>query len=250
MVVRVSNQVTDPLRKLIRGTRWEEPLQRTRRALRSARIRQNHRDDEQLRTLLRLAVRRDANCVDVGANLGHILAAMVDAAPDGHHVAFEPIPDLRADLQARFPAVEVRGEALSDTAGTAEFTAVTARQARSGLSSTLDLEEEEPSTTFTVQRVRLDDVLTVTPAFIKIDVEGGELEALRGAEATIARHGPLVAFEHQFGKAFDEQRSRAVHDLLTAYDYRVFDMGGVLLSTDAFLQAVAERRRWNFVAHS
>jgi FkbM family methyltransferase len=45
----------------------------------------------------------------------------------------------------------------------------------------------------TIEVDRIDDVLTDVPTFIKIDIEGSELEALRGAERTIALHGPRLA---------------------------------------------------------
>jgi len=37
--------------------------------------------------------------------------------------------------------------------------------------------------------------------FIKIDVEGAELEVLRGAEQTIKRNKPYIIFEHGIGAA-------------------------------------------------
>jgi FkbM family methyltransferase len=45
-----------------------------------------------------------------------------------------------------------------------------------------------------IQVVRLDDVLpTFAPTFVKLDIEGAEPAALRGAQETIVRHGPDVA---------------------------------------------------------
>jgi precorrin-6B methylase 2 len=43
--------------------------------------------------LIRNHLKKDSNCIDIGANLGHILMEIVAAAPKGKHYAFEPIPD-------------------------------------------------------------------------------------------------------------------------------------------------------------
>jgi FkbM family methyltransferase len=48
--------------------------------------------------------------------------------------------------------------------------------------------QEEP-----VQVVRLDDVIDAAPTFIKMDIEGSELDALRGAAGTIKQYRPRLA---------------------------------------------------------
>ena len=46
-----------------------------------------------------------------------------------------------------------------------------------------------------VEICRLDDVYSGTPSVMKIDVEGNELEMLKGAEQTIRKHMPLIIIE-------------------------------------------------------
>ena len=82
----------------------------------------------------------------------------------------------------------------------------------------------------TVTTERLDDVLPVgfEPALIKIDVEGAELLVLRGAVDTVARHKPMVIFEHGVG-GFERYGAAPgdLHDLLvTDCGLRIFDLAG------------------------
>ena len=58
--------------------------------------------DFQTTQLIRKHLQKDANCIDIGANLGHILMEIVAAAPKGKHFAFEPIPDLYTSLKKKF----------------------------------------------------------------------------------------------------------------------------------------------------
>jgi FkbM family methyltransferase len=63
------------------------------------------------------------------------------------------------------------------------------------------------------------DDLTLTPDFVKIDVEGFEIEVLRGMMATIERCKPVFMIE------FDPGRAAAIADILSPCGYRpyVFD---------------------------
>jgi FkbM family methyltransferase len=47
----------------------------------------------------------------------------------------------------------------------------------------------------TIECRQLDDVLTVPPTFLKIDVEGAELEVLKGASGILSRYRPHIAME-------------------------------------------------------
>jgi FkbM family methyltransferase len=226
----------------------EPALRNVQYLLSSAEQRRDRRDARHLELLLAFTLRVDSNCVDVGANVGDVLRHMLRLAPRGHHVAFEPLPDLAAELRRRFERVDVHPSALSDAAGTATFYRVRESPARSSLRPT-DL----PESPLTVPVERLDDALprSYAPDLVKIDVEGAEAAVLRGAQETLSRCRPLVVLEHgahaeRFGTTPEE-----VHDLLVGPGLRVFDIDGDgPYSKRAFAERVRRGDLWTFVARS
>lgn len=168
--------------------------------------------------LQRLAA--DASCVDVGCNVGAILSEMLRAAPRGRHYAFEPLPDLFAELRRRFgdaPNVTLFNVALSDHSGQSAFQHVVTNHAYSGLRRRRYDRPHEEVVEITVAVEPLDRLLPAGARIdlIKIDVEGAELEVLRGATATIRRCQPLIVFEHGLGGSdFYGTTPEHIHDLL------------------------------------
>jgi FkbM family methyltransferase len=199
------------------------------RALTNKGLRRDLRDHAALRLLVATTVARDADTVDVGAHRGDVLEELVRVAPDGRHVAFEPLPHLADELRKRFPQVDVRNAAASDTAGEATFQHVTDAEGYSGL-RLRDLPPGAGVEEISVRLERLDDALPgdFAPSFVKIDVEGAELQVMLGARETLARHRPIVVFEHGAG-ASDRYGTTPdlVFDLLVdECGMRIFDLAG------------------------
>jgi len=214
--------------------------------------RRNQRDDHHLRLLLRFGLRADSNCLEVGANQGMFLHDMCQVAPDGHHIAYEPIEHLAAKLVQRFPAVEVRQRALSDHDGQAEFVWVIdpGFQGLSGLADHVNpsLRPDGVQTeVITVTMERLDDHLPPgwLPSLVKIDVEGAEQLVLQGALSTLRQAQPIVVFEH----GLTDGVSQEIYELLCKdVGLRLFNMDGHgPLSLSQFLEQLSTR--WNWVAH-
>jgi len=236
------------LKRLIIGTPLEAPARRLM-ALTSSAARKNERDDDALRALIH-TLPPDANCVDIGANVAHILTAMVESCPQGRHIAFEPVPRLAADLRRRFPQVDVRAKAVTAAPGRIAFTVVPSRPTRSGISATLDLSVDAAVEEIEVEATTLDAELPVghRPTLIKCDVEGAELEVLLGARRVLREHRPILAFEHQYGGHPTPERTARIHDELTALDYRVQTIHGAALDRARFADVVAAGAEWNFLA--
>lgn len=177
------------------------------------------RDDQAMTSLFNEVLSTASSCIDVGANRGRLLARMLERAPKGRHHAFEPIPEMAARLRERFPGVTVHESAVSDQAGTTTFYHVVSVPSLSGLrrqdhSQLRGAEVEEIS----VRLSRLDDILPsdLTVSLIKIDVEGAELQVLRGGLATIRRCRPVIVFEYAnvHGNLFGTT-PEMIHDFLT-----------------------------------
>jgi len=177
--------------------------------------------------VMRLTLRPGMTFWDAGANVGFlaILAARL-VGPSGRVVCFEPVPAC-ADLiehNARingFGHVEVRREALGGEEGEAAFLVAAASsegmlatsQARS---TALDVVGE-----ITVPVRTLDGLFAghgPKPDVIKLDVEGAEVDLLRGGRRALRAHRPLLLIELHGTNV-------GVADVLTELDYRATVLG-------------------------
>lgn len=212
----------------------------------SPRIRRDARDHRHFDVLLSALLGPDGVCVDIGANVGTVSATIVRCAPEAKHVLVEALPDLAAKLVDRFPSCEVHAVACSDHEGMASFTRIVERPTRSGLNPG-QIKPFMTRETLEVPVTTVDRLLGGRPVrVIKIDVEGTELDVLRGAASTLATARPVVLFEHQ--PAVDAGSS-AVHQLLMGAGYRVFDIdGNGPLTEGEFVETGRAGRIWNFVA--
>lgn len=242
---------------MIRAGRDEQTralLRRVReaRAAFDAESRRELRDEYAIHVVLATVLRCDGNGIDVGANEGAVLSRIVAVAPDGRHIAYEPIPELCHALATGFPQVDVRCRALSCESGAAEFSQVLDAPAFSGLRLREDLPRgSHHIRKITVQVQRLDDELdpAYVPSLLKIDVEGAELGVLRGAAATLERHRPFVLFEHGAGGAdLYGSRPGELFDLLSSVRLRIFDLDGEGPYTRDQFEAVFTEPIWNFLA--
>lgn len=209
-------------------------------------------DDERLRLFLAATLTSTSNCIDIGGNEGLVLALMVQLAPNGRHLCFEPLPHMHQDLTERFPNVDVRRTALSNLAGTREFVHVRTHPGYSGFRER-SYPAEQDLERIQVRVERLDDTLPrgYVPSLVKIDVEGAEMEVLEGAVATIAKYRPAVIFEHGRGAADHYgTRPEAVFDLLCRQcGLTVFDLdGNGPYSLGEFVDTFETGTRWNYVA--
>ena len=158
--------------------------------------------------------------VDIGAHAGRHLARFLDCVgPAGHVHAFEPLPSMHAGLKKAFGRtnVSLHEVALTDTAGKIEFVYADGAPEESGLRERV---YNHPAAV-TPRRIEvsaqtLDHYADTLRGlrFVKIDVEGAEMNVLRGAAAVLARYRPVVSVE--YGRP---AYGAYGHDTFTLFDF-------------------------------
>ncbi|MFT4929154.1 MAG: FkbM family methyltransferase [Phenylobacterium sp.] len=196
--------------------------------------------------------------IDIGAHSGRHskpLAALV--SPKGKVMAFEPNPVARSWLESNVweeinaNVVTVLPYAVSNENCRATFTIANERPEESGLAVRT---YNGPTTTSEVEVdvIRLDSKfndLAGAVTFIKLDVEGAEFEALKGAQKILETYHPVVAFE--FGassyEAYDVQPAD-VFDYLEGLDYTPYSILGERLDRASFVTASKVQSFWDYIA--
>jgi FkbM family methyltransferase len=194
-------KVVDLIRNKLRGTILHRLAHRLtgRESSDSRRLLQEQSAayDRQTVEVMRRVLRRNSSCLDVGAHVGAVLSSMIEIAPDGMHHAFEPLPHLAEELRRRFPRVRIHQAAVSDSSGQSEFQYIENDPAYSGLRRRIYDHPDPRILVIQVPIITLDEVIPKDHpiAFIKIDIEGGEYHALKGAVNTLAQSRPVIVFE-------------------------------------------------------
>lgn len=163
---------------------------------------------------------RDDVVLDCGAYDGDTLRSWLKDRGDSfaRYLALEPDPLTLVRLQrcvAKLPAdiagrVQILPYSVSDSTGPVTFSA-------SGLlSSSLS-----PGEGVVVESIRLDDLDRqlggITPTFVKVDIEGAELDALDGGAELLGRSHPLIAIAVYHCQDHLWRVPLAVHELWPEY---------------------------------
>lgn len=215
--------------------------------------------DHHTRLIMKMILKSDSNCVDVGAHVGEVLRDIVRLSPNGRHYAFEPIPDLFSKLMADpdFSGVRVSDCALSEEPGEAPFFHVENAPAYSGLKQRRYDRPDPMIREIKVKTARLDDVLPAEQRIdlIKIDVEGAEMLVLRGATRIVREYKPYVIFESGLGASDRYGTNGAtLHDFFDSCGLEVSTLDGFLTGADVLTKAELvdvfnNVTRYYFVAH-
>lgn len=135
---------------------------------------------------------------DIGANAGYMtLVGAKAVGPSGTVVAFEPLPNTAREMSAqmrlnRLDHVRVVQAAVCDRVGTIDLST----GGSSDMVAMLEV-QDRGGPTISVASTTIDASVERhgPPNTIKIDIEGAELLALRGAAKTLDRHKPTLLTE-------------------------------------------------------
>ena len=174
--------------------------------------------DYEVADAIRSHLRPGQTFCDIGANIGYF--SMLAAQLGAHVIAFEPQPlcasAFRRNANLNNLNITLHEIALSNEPGQMNLylegdqnTGAASFRIRDGVAISVPVK-------------RLDDILTVKPHLMKIDIEGAEVLALRGAKQTLSGAGrPFVICEvsecslRQLGNSKEE-----LFDLMTSYGYQ------------------------------
>ncbi len=213
----------------------------------------------EVQVALSLTHRDDPVVFDVGANVGAWSKAMLELAPQAHLFLFEPA----AECQQRIRLLDLPNSVLIPKAvGEREGRAILHSSA--ALDGTASLYERQDTyfrdreyKSIEVEVVTIDQVIKTHGIqfvdFMKMDIEGHELSALRGATASLkASKIGAVSFEFGSGNINSRTFFRDFWNLLTSNGFKVWRItpGGHLLPvSDYYEDCEYFRGATNYVAN-
>jgi FkbM family methyltransferase len=174
--------------------------------------------------------------IDVGVARG--TPGLYEAWPAARLLLIEPLLEWEGYLQEH---TRGRGDYLLAAAGPAGGEVAIQVHRVPELSSVIGERDEGQTTTRRVPRVKIDEAARELegPLVVKLDVEGGELEALRGAEAVLARTELLLLETSLFELVPQQPLVTEVVQYLADRDFVLYDVfGGHLRLLDGALAQV------------
>jgi FkbM family methyltransferase len=176
------------------------------------------------------------NVIDVGANIGYWSSHLLNVCEragvqDVHLWAFEPSDEIRTKLASRLQSlpsnykISISAEAVSDKVGQAAFDAtpgisgvkhlLTDAALADGDTPSVDVAVTTLTDVFQAENIEAAD-------FVKSDVEGFDLSALRGAAPLLAA-GRIGLFQFEYNHCWVSTRSflRDVFELVEEFPYHV-----------------------------
>lgn len=193
------------------------------------------RSEEEQRLALLLVSQRVSVVLDVGANVGQYARRLRRRGYANRIVSFEPLPDAGARLRAVAAsdrAWEVRGEALGDADGEAALNIAGNSFSSSLLPmgarhlATAPESAYEGTAQITTRRLETvwDEVVHAGDRpWLKLDVQGYEMAALRGAEAVLER---VVGIQVELSLVRLYENGPLWHEVVEHLDRHGFELAG------------------------
>jgi FkbM family methyltransferase len=196
---------------------------------------------------------RFSTIIDGGANVGQLARAAAELYPEARVITIEALPDVADQLQRNLSdlqRVRVIRSAIGEEEREITFHRSSYTLASSVLSPHADYEKSFPGQSFSAVHVpmsTLDTLLseeTLTPpVLLKLDLQGYELQALRGATGTL-EHTDYLLLETTFKPMYEnEPHFEDVYALLHQAGFRfqnpidfLTDGSGEIIQMDALFE--------------
>ena len=258
---RLGKQVAKPLSWLA-CARWIYPMARMADAYLNFLIGKGSGTGWDLREEVRgagLRIRRPRPVVfDVGANVGNWTQNLLKLVPEAKVYMFDPSPGCQDAIRGKnLPGVTIIPCALGETPGEMAYYSSSPTDG----SASLHQRRDTPFETFNYQQMTvpvrtLDEIIETEKIdfvdFMKMDIEGHELFALKGARHALAA-GKIRALSFEFGCGNVNSRTffRDFWDFLGAVNfaiYRITPGGKNILVNDYYEDAEYFRGATNYIA--
>lgn len=198
---------------------------------------------------------RTATVVDLGANEGIFSAGVLAVAPQAHVIAVEPGPEPLARLRSRlaaYPNVDIQAVAVARESGRATFH-LTGHDHNSSLraprSESRDVLGDGAAVveTIDVPTLSLDDLVgTREVDVLKVDVQGSELDVLRGGRQALARTRAVLLEMNFFSQYEGDATFGPLHAEMTELGFELVNVSPTLTTPDGtavFVDGCYSRRQ-------
>ena len=173
-------------------------------------------------SIISLFLDKQTECVDVGANRGRYTVLM--SLFSKHIHAFEPNPECLTILrELSLPKTSVYPHALSNTEGFAQYFLPIRDGKRFSIWGTLEAavsKNHDEIDTFEVATHTLNELRDHKISFVKIDVEGHELNVLEGGCELIKQQQPIFMVEAE--ERHRQKAIQSIQDFFRQFDYQGF----------------------------
>lgn len=181
-------------------------------------------------SIIRKFVKEEFHCIDAGANVGAISILLADlVGPQGKVYAFEPSENTSTRLERNIAINNLQDTIKPIRKGLSnkeQKLKLKEPDYNLGNATTLDLVPGEGET---ISLTTIDKYFSGKPVkidFIKIDVEGMELEVIEGGMRTIQKHRPIILYETLpiFNEYRKDKPFRKIEALLTKLGYTLYEL--------------------------
>ncbi len=191
------------------------------------------------------------NIIDIGANYGWYALQMAAQFPKNNIYSFEPIPHTFEQLNKNislnnYRNIQTNNIGLSESSGTFDFYFNPQLSVNASLANVSGSEDIQ-KIVCTVSTLDTEiEKLNIIPHFIKIDIEGAELLALKGGIETIEEHKPAFFLEmlRNWSAKFNYHPNDIIN-LLASKDYHCYIINGNVLHETK--EVTEETKETNFI---